>query len=55
MGLISLCKMEFDEMKPLALKVGGFPDPQKLNDFFFIINKNKDIIGNDSSSQSLIP
>ena len=43
-GIICLCKQDFQNMRPLALKVGGFPDLGKLNSFFFLIRKNKNSI-----------
>lgn len=44
-GILSICKMNFAGLKPLALKVGGFPNMQKLTAFFDIIKKNKAHIG----------
>ena len=44
-GILSICKMNFAGLKPLALKVGGFPNMQKLQAFFDIIKKNKGHIG----------
>ena len=42
---MSASKLDFSNIKPLALKIGGFPDLEKLNGFFHIIKKNKDHIG----------
>ena len=37
-------------MKSIALKVGGFPSLQKLESFFYLIKKNKEVINFDPKS-----
>jgi hypothetical protein len=37
-------------MKSIALKVGGFPSIQKLESFFYLIKKNKEVINFDPKS-----
>jgi hypothetical protein len=37
-------------MRSIAIKVGGFPAIQKLESFFYLIKKNKDVINFDPKS-----
>ena len=44
-GILSISKLDFSGLKPLALKIGGFPDVSKIQAFFGIIKKNKGRFG----------
>ena len=44
-GILSISKLDFSGLKPLALKIGGFPDLTKIQSFFDIIKKNKGSFG----------
>ena len=43
-GIINICKYEFKKMRSIALKVGGFPSISRLESFFYLIKKNKEVI-----------
>ena len=44
-GILSISKMDFSGLKPLALKIGGFPELSKIQAFFDIIKKNRSSFG----------
>lgn len=43
-GIMNICKHDFKKMRSIAVKVGGFPTIQKLESFFYLIKKNKEVI-----------
>jgi hypothetical protein len=44
LGFICMCKGDFKNIKCIAVKLGGFPDPKQTAKFFKTIKSNKDVL-----------
>ena len=54
-GLISLAKGDISGIKPLAIKLGGFPDVvDKVEDFIMILKNNKDGINAKAAASTAV-